>query len=71
VLGLHERADLYEVDSARQQLVPVPTPDSAGRALIDNAIAYFQGADAEYRGGAYHFEPSPSRSSERTATAAR
>ena len=36
-------------------------PDAAGRELIEDAIAYFNGADRLYRGGAYAFQPSRSQ----------
>lgn len=56
VLGLRERADLFRVDTATQKFVPIATPDSAGRALIEDAIAYYNGADRVYREGRYQFD---------------
>jgi phosphoglycerol transferase MdoB-like AlkP superfamily enzyme len=58
VLGLHESADLYSVDPATGEMDPIKKPDAAGRDLIEDAIAYFNGADRLYRSGAYAFQPS-------------
>jgi phosphoglycerol transferase MdoB-like AlkP superfamily enzyme len=58
VLGLHESATLYDVDMARGEQVKVKTVDAAGRELIEDAIAYYNGADRLYRSGAYSFAPS-------------
>ncbi|HYU31511.1 MAG TPA: LTA synthase family protein [Thermoanaerobaculia bacterium] len=54
VLGLHASTALYDVtpDGA---LNPVPAPDAGGRELIEDAIAYYNGADREYRAGGYTF----------------
>jgi hypothetical protein len=46
-------------------MAPIKKPDAAGHELIEDAIAYFNGADRLYRGGAYAFQPS--RSQERLA----
>jgi hypothetical protein len=54
VLGLHGSTTLYEV-KADDSLTPVPAPDASGRELIEDAIAYYNGADLEYRTGAYAF----------------
>jgi phosphoglycerol transferase MdoB-like AlkP superfamily enzyme len=59
VLGLHESADLFTVDPATGEMVPLKKPDPAGHELIEDAIAYFNGADRLYRAGAYRFQPSP------------
>jgi phosphoglycerol transferase MdoB-like AlkP superfamily enzyme len=59
VLGLHRSAKLYERGPAGS-LKPIPAPDAAGRELIQDAIAYYDGADQEYRQGAYAFVPSRS-----------
>ena len=56
VLGLRQRADLFRVDTVTQKFVPIATPDSAGRALVEDAIAYYNGADRVYREGHYRFE---------------
>jgi phosphoglycerol transferase MdoB-like AlkP superfamily enzyme len=61
VLGLHESADLFSVDPATGEMAPLKTPDAAGRDLIEDAIAYFNGADRLYRSGAYLFQPGPSK----------
>lgn len=62
VLGLHESADLFHVDPATGEMVPLKTPDATGRELIEDAIAYFNGADRLYRSGAYAFHPSHGQS---------
>lgn len=54
VLGLHGATTLYDVKSD-SSLIPVAAPDPGGRDLIEDAIAYFNGADLEYRTGAYAF----------------
>jgi phosphoglycerol transferase MdoB-like AlkP superfamily enzyme len=59
VLGLHESADLFTVDTATGEMTPLKAPDAAGRELIEDAIAYYNGADRLYRDGGYHFQPSP------------
>jgi phosphoglycerol transferase MdoB-like AlkP superfamily enzyme len=59
VLGLHGSTALYDV-TADGALNPVRTPDANGLALIEDAIAYYHGADQEYRSGAYAFTGSPS-----------
>jgi phosphoglycerol transferase MdoB-like AlkP superfamily enzyme len=59
VLGLHQSADLFTVDPVSGEMTPLKAPDAAGRELIEDAIAYFNGADRLYRDGSYHFQPSP------------
>ncbi|HEX6899878.1 MAG TPA: sulfatase-like hydrolase/transferase [Thermoanaerobaculia bacterium] len=51
VLGLHEAADLYAVDTATYRFTPLRHPDAAGRELIEDAISYYDGADVVYRNG--------------------
>ncbi|MEO6195575.1 MAG: sulfatase-like hydrolase/transferase [Thermoanaerobaculia bacterium] len=58
VLGLHESADLYDVNPATGEMAPIKAPDAVGHELIEDAIAYFNGADRLYRSGAYAFQPS-------------
>jgi phosphoglycerol transferase MdoB-like AlkP superfamily enzyme len=53
VLGLREAADVYQIADSTGTLRHIANPDSAGRALLTDAIAYFTGADLVYRGGAY------------------
>jgi phosphoglycerol transferase MdoB-like AlkP superfamily enzyme len=65
VLGLHESTGLYDVDPATGDMTKVAKPDAAGRELIEDAIAYYNGADRLYRGGAYAF--TPGRPAERVA----
>ena len=57
VLSLHQSAELYDVNEATGEMARIRTPDAAGRELIEDAIAYFNGADRLYRGGAYGFTP--------------
>ena len=54
VLGLHRSMTLYDV-AADGSLTPVPSPDPLGRELIEDAVAYYNGADLEYRTEAYAF----------------
>jgi phosphoglycerol transferase MdoB-like AlkP superfamily enzyme len=54
VLGLHGATTLYDL-KAGGSLLPVAIPDASGRELIEDAIAYYDGADLEYRTGAYAF----------------
>jgi phosphoglycerol transferase MdoB-like AlkP superfamily enzyme len=56
VLGLHRSVRLYERGPA-ESLKLISSPDAAGRELIDDAIAYYDGADREYRSGTYAFVP--------------
>jgi phosphoglycerol transferase MdoB-like AlkP superfamily enzyme len=59
VLGLHESTTLFDVDPVTGAMSKVAKVDPAGQALIEDAIAYFNGADRLYRGGGYAFRPSP------------
>ncbi len=52
VLGLQGRTSLYSV-GADNQFVPIPQPDREGHELIEDAIAYYDGADELYRNGGY------------------
>jgi phosphoglycerol transferase MdoB-like AlkP superfamily enzyme len=56
VLGLRGATRLYRYDAARGALVPDDRPDAAGHALVEEAIAYYDGADRLYRSGAYRLE---------------
>ena len=64
VLGLRGAATVYDVDSIGG-LHRLATPDASGRALVEDAIAYYQTADELYRNGAYQFDrkarPDPAR----------
>jgi hypothetical protein len=55
VLGLRQQVSLWRVtpDGKRQERTAA---DSAGRALADDAIAYFSQADRLYRTGAYRMK---------------
>lgn len=72
VLGLRGATTLHSVDSAGA-LHRIAKPDSAGRELIEDAIAYFQGADELYRSGGYRFDgrATAQRSSTSSATSPR
>jgi len=52
VLGLQGRTSLFSV-GADDQFVPIPRPDREGHELIEDAIAYYDGADQLYRTGGY------------------
>jgi hypothetical protein len=56
VLGLRGATTVRAVDSSGA-LRLIAEPDSAERELIEDAIAYFEGADRLYRSGAYTFDP--------------
>lgn len=59
VLGLKGTTEVYEYDRPAKRLRRVERPDSAGRALVEDAIAYFHTADRLYRSGAYAFGTTP------------
>ncbi len=59
VLGLKGATEVYEYDRPAKRLRRVETPDSAGRALVEDAIAYFHTADRLYRTGAYAMDKAP------------
>ncbi len=61
VLGMRESATLYELDPAQDEFVEAKSVDAAGRELIEDAIAYYSGADRLYRSGGYGFEPALQR----------
>ena len=54
-LGLHRSATAYRYDRANETLVPVGVPGAGTSPGIEDAIAYFDGADKLYRGGGYEF----------------
>ncbi|MGI8497684.1 MAG: LTA synthase family protein [Gemmatimonadaceae bacterium] len=58
VLGLHQSSELYRVDSAFARQTRIGNPAPAQRGLVEDAIAYFAGADLVYRGGKYFFDRS-------------
>jgi phosphoglycerol transferase MdoB-like AlkP superfamily enzyme len=55
VLGLRGATTVYDVDSTGA-MRPVVSPDASSRALVEDAIAYFQTADELYRRGEYRFD---------------
>lgn len=55
VLGLHESMDLYDVDLATGEIHKTKPVDRADHDLVEDAIAYFNGADRLYRNGAYGY----------------
>lgn len=58
VLGLQGRSELFAVDRA-EGFQPIPRPDAAGRELIEDAVAYYAGADLLYRTGQYELATPP------------
>ncbi len=56
VLGLRRSQELFDV-RPDGSFVPLPHPDRAGVELMEDAIAYYTGADTEYRTGAYLLKP--------------
>jgi phosphoglycerol transferase MdoB-like AlkP superfamily enzyme len=69
VLGLRSATTVYDVDSTGA-MRREPTPDTTGRALVEDAITYFQTADELYRRGAYRFDQTAS-AAPRTTIASR
>lgn len=59
VLGLHRSLQLFDVRSDGT-FARAAAPGPAGRELMEDAIAYFSGADRSYRSGAYAMLPSKS-----------
>jgi len=59
VLGLKGATTVYAYDRGAKRLREVTSPDSADRALIEDAIAYYHTADRLYRSGAYKLGSSP------------
>lgn len=57
VLGLKGAADVYAIDRASGKQSRVEHPDSSDRELVEDAIAYFHGADRMYRAGLYTMVP--------------
>ena len=55
VLGLHESVNLYDVDLATGEIHKTKPADPADRDLIEDTIAYFNGADRLYRNGSYGY----------------
>ncbi|HEV7667442.1 MAG TPA: LTA synthase family protein [Thermoanaerobaculia bacterium] len=60
VLGLQGRTSLFSV-GAEDQFVPIPRPDRQGHELVEDAIAYYDGADELYRTGRYLLPTLPDR----------
>lgn len=58
VLGLHRSAQLFDV-GPDGSFIRTPAADGAGRELIEDAIAYYSGADTAYRTGAYAMTRNP------------
>ena len=56
VLGLKESRSMLRYDAATKQQIPVATPTTAQQSLLDDAIAYFAGADKLYRANRYRFD---------------
>lgn len=53
VLGLHESTALYRRSGHDAPFEPATATDATGRQLIEDAIAYYDGADTLYRNGGY------------------
>jgi len=54
-LGLHRQSAIYRYDREKETLAPVRASDAGTNPGVENAIAYFDGADRLYRGGGYGF----------------
>jgi phosphoglycerol transferase MdoB-like AlkP superfamily enzyme len=57
ILGLRGAASLYRYDRTDETLVPQALTKRDDLSPIDDAVAYYEGADRLYRGGGYRFEP--------------
>ena len=57
ILGLRGAASLYRYDRTVETLVPRPVTRRGDLSPIDDAVAYYEGADRLYRGGGYRFVP--------------
>jgi phosphoglycerol transferase MdoB-like AlkP superfamily enzyme len=54
-LGLHRAATVYRYDRENETLDPVRASGAGSSAGVEDAIAYFDGADKLYREGGYEF----------------
>ncbi|MEP6471089.1 MAG: LTA synthase family protein [Acidobacteriota bacterium] len=54
-LGLHRAATVYRYDREKETLVPTGAAEAKTSSGVEDAIAYFDGADKMYRRGGYHF----------------
>jgi phosphoglycerol transferase MdoB-like AlkP superfamily enzyme len=54
-LGLHRAAAVYRYDREKESLVATGAPGAGTCPGVEDAVAYFDGADKLYRGGAYGF----------------
>jgi hypothetical protein len=54
-LGLRRAATVYRYDREKESLVPTGGPGAGTSPGVEDAVAYFDGADKLYRGGAYSF----------------
>jgi phosphoglycerol transferase MdoB-like AlkP superfamily enzyme len=68
ILGLRGAADVFRYDSSSRSLTRIAHPDRADRSLVDDAIAYFSGADRMYRSGSYQLHPAHARHAAYTDT---
>jgi phosphoglycerol transferase MdoB-like AlkP superfamily enzyme len=59
-LGLHRAATAYRYDREKETLLPVGVSGVGTSAGVEDAIAYFDGADKLYRGGGYEFSTATS-----------
>jgi phosphoglycerol transferase MdoB-like AlkP superfamily enzyme len=57
VLGLRGVATVYRYEPAAETLVPQPLSEVRNPAPIEDAVAYYEGADRLYREGGYRFVP--------------
>jgi arylsulfatase A-like enzyme len=56
VLGLHQQARSYAVDTTTRAMTPLTALTDADRQLVEDAIAYYAGADRAYRTEEYTME---------------
>lgn len=57
ILGLRGSASLYRYDRTAETLVPQSVAKPGNLSPIEDAVAYYEGADRLYRGGGYRFVP--------------
>lgn len=67
-LGLRRAATVYRYDRDKETLVPTGATEARTSPGVEDAVAYFDGADKLYRGGGYHFSAGAARPAADAAT---
>jgi phosphoglycerol transferase MdoB-like AlkP superfamily enzyme len=68
-LGLHRSATVYRYDREKETLSPIGVSGAGTSPGIEDAIAYFDGADKLYRSGGYEFSTATSAATPATDAA--